>query len=113
MYSAVSLLSVPSTHPSAGWLPWERTSSTRMALSGLEACCTHFSTTLEANLCCESGSTFAFTASTILDLSSYGGKDRFYVEAQNNVEGTCPCPKMRQLYILHYSPAFRARGRAE
>ena len=46
-----------------------------MALSGLEACCTHFSTTLEANLCCDSGSTFVFTASTIVDLSSCNDKN--------------------------------------
>ena len=46
------------------------TSSIRLALSDRVACETHFSTTLDANLCCDSDSTLPFTAVTIRNLSS-------------------------------------------
>ena len=53
-----------------------QTSSMRTALSCLLACWTHFSTTLDANLCWDRERTLPATAVTILLLSSW--KEKFY-----------------------------------
>lgn len=47
-----------------------QTSSIRVARSALVACVTHFSTTFEANLCCDKTKTLPLIASISLDLSS-------------------------------------------
>lgn len=51
-----------------------QTSSMRTLLSARDANWTHFSTTFDANLCCESNKTFPFTAFTIWALSSWVGE---------------------------------------
>lgn len=47
-----------------------QTSSINIFLSARVACVTHFSTTFEANLCCDNVNTFPRTAFIIADLSS-------------------------------------------
>lgn len=48
----------------------EQTSSINNARSALVACVTHFSTTFDANLCCDKTKTFPRTLAISADLSS-------------------------------------------